>query len=175
VVGQFEYRPMQEWGMPSRMFPVIVLFIAARLAAGQSDIVTLSQKWGRAGYSSCDFEAGVFQGRGRLSLRCTPNTVPPLRDITAERRLTTKEAETLTELIRAGNLYDGGHTGFGNGLSEGPWETLSVHCCGRKDTVVLVIDGNDTFRSGSNRYRLLGQLRAWNEELKASAERKLRR
>ena len=147
------------------MFLLIVLLTAARPAAAQTDSVTLSQKWGRAAYSSCDFEAGVFQGSGRLSLRCTPNIVPPRRDITAERRLTPKEAETLTELIRAGNLYDGGNTGFGHGLSEGPWETLAVYCCGRQDKVVLVIDGNNTFRSGTDRDRLLQQLRAWYEEL----------
>ena len=136
---------------------------------------TLSQQFGRAIYSECELRAGVFQGNGSVELRCTPNVKPPIRDITARRKLTDGEVETLTKLGEASDLYGGGHYGLGPAGSEGPWETLTVRCCGRRAFVVIVTQGNGTFQSGSNRHRLLQQLYAWQGELKKSAEQRPQR
>jgi len=102
------------------------------------------------------------------------NVDPPRRDLVAERMLNTKEIDTLMMLIHASQPYDGGATGTGGATIEGPWETLAVFCCDRRDIVVLVTSGNQTFKVGSDRHRLLQQLYDWQAELTKSAEQKLR-
>jgi hypothetical protein len=118
---------------------------------------------------------GVYQDDGKLSVLCTPNVSPPRRNIVAERRMSAKEVDALENLVHESHLYDGGNTGFGPPGSEGPWETLTVHCCDRRDTIVLVTQGNAMFQSDHSRHELLQRLYAWQDELKKSAEQKLRR
>jgi hypothetical protein len=150
-----------------------------RLAVAQEDTAstwTLSQQFGRSTYRKCELQAGVFQGNGSVELRCTPNVKMPRTDITARRKLTTGEVDALTKLSQASDLYDGGHGGFGPPTgSEGPWETLTVRCCARREFVVIVTQGNGTLQSGSNRHRLLQQLYAWQDELKKSAKQRAQR
>jgi len=126
----------RRWKQESRIrhgLLIALVVSTVRLAVAQEDTAstwTLSQQFGRAIYSECELRAGVFQGNGSVELRCTPNVKPPIRDITARRKLTDGEVETLTKLGEASDLYGGGHYGLGPTGSEGPWETLTVRCCG---------------------------------------------
>ena len=159
----------------SLLLTLIVTLTTSYVSAqtGVNADVTLSQKWGRAAFSSCDLSARVYgDAAGRLSLRCTPNINPPVRDVAETRDLSKNESETLVRLIHASKLYDGGHTGTGTMMSEGPWETLTAQCCDRRDIVVLVTLGNDTFQAGTDRHRLLQQLYEWQAELTNSLFKK---
>jgi hypothetical protein len=111
---------------------------------------------------------------GSSYLTCTPNVVPPERDIAASRKLSQEDIKTLRALIEGSDLYGGGHTGFGERGSEGPHETLTVMCCGRQDLIVLVTRGNQTFESGTRR-ELLDLLYKWQGELRQEAERERRK
>lgn len=171
----------RRWKQESRIRQGLLLALVVstvRLAVAQEDTAstwTLSQQFGRSTYRECELRAGVFQGNGSVELRCTPNVKMPRTDITARRKLTTDEVDALTKLSQASDLYGGGHAGAGPTGSEGPWETLTVRCCGRREFVVIVTQGNGTFQSGSNRHRLLQELYAWQDELKKSAEQRAQR
>jgi hypothetical protein len=127
----------------------------------------LQQDFGRAHFKRCLLTTFYNQpARPEVELRCSPLSTSGSADVTASRRLTVEEVETLAKLVVASDLYSGGHVGNFSGISrDGPWERLEVsRCCGQVGTVVLITDGNPTFSTGP-RQQLLSLLHKWREPL----------
>lgn len=136
----------------------------------QGGSLTLFQDFGRARYDKCRLSVFYNQppmpGVDRVELSCTPLPQPRVDDVLAQRDLSKAEVALVAKLAAASNLYSGGHVGsYEHTGSEGPWERLEVgRCCGSANTVVLITDGNPTFKTGSRR-DLLNLLSRWRAEL----------
>jgi hypothetical protein len=137
----------------------------------QGGNLTLVQTFGRAVYTRCGLTVVYNQPplppTDRIELSCTPLPYPRVDDVVTKRNLSTEEVALVAKLAVASDLYSGGHVGGSGGtsLSEGPWERLEVgHCCGSRNSVVLITDGNPTFTTGARR-DLLTLLAKWRAEL----------
>jgi hypothetical protein len=83
------------------------------------------------------------------------------------------DIKRVESLAGGSDLYAGGHVGADSRSVDGTFETLTVRCCGRRETVVLVTSGNATFESGPRR-QLLELLYKWRQDLPQQAEKQRR-
>ena len=130
----------------------------------------LSQIFGRALYRRCDL--GVYFAQGPTAnawLWCVFNHESPAPEISTRRELSPVEAKDLADLVNPSDLYGSGNTGGDSRPVDGVIEILTVSCCGRSDTVALVVSGNETFAKPGSRRQLLDRLHALLRELQQEA------
>jgi hypothetical protein len=116
----------------------------------------------------CDLTVLVSKSIGSIRLWCPTS----LRDIVGRRMLTQSEIEKVVDLVLKSDAYGGGATGSDTREVDGPFETMEVQCCQRRDVIVLVTTGNPTFAGDGPRAQLAQLLREWETELELSGRRK---
>ena len=142
---------------------VTMLFaVGATGSSAQMLQISLEQRFGRAGFRSCDLNVRIVERTGRSAMRCVWNTSRPVADLRAERALTSQETERLRALMAGGEILSGTATGKDVASTDGITETVTIYRGGA--LTVLVASGNPSFDAGSRR-QLLNLLHSILEDL----------
>jgi hypothetical protein len=129
--------------------------------------LTLTREYGLSIFSCCRLEVLVFDDRGTAVRKCQRTDGSAIR---ASADLSGADAVRLRELVRASDLYAGGHVGEDWTPGDGTVESLRIRPGAGGPAVVLVVSGNKTFEaegprscssSDSQGYRIEGVEGAW--------------
>src|SRR5579872_5222771 len=85
----------------------------------------------------CELTAMESRSIGSIRLFCPMSSGA----IAGRRILTQTENDTLIDLALNSNAYGGDATGLDEREGDGPFETVEVQCCQRRDVIVLVATG----------------------------------
>lgn len=118
--------------------------------------LTVTREYGLSIFTFCRLEVLVFEDNGRAALECQRT------DGTAKRQqvgISRDDAIEIRELVRASDLYSGGHVGKDWTSGDGTVESLKVRPGGGGPAVVLVTSDNKTFEVEGPRRALLELLK----------------
>lgn len=118
--------------------------------------LTLTREFGMSIFTLCRLEVLVFEDSGTAVRKCERTDGTALQGSV---KLSGGDAVSLRELVRAADLYSGGHVGEDRTPGDGTVELLRVRPGAGGPAVVLVVSGNKTFEAEGPRSALLQALR----------------